>query len=199
MKNILKLLLSAIIILHMAACATYEVYSDKDESIDFSKYKTFAWLPSASFNYGKGFSNEIIDNNIKLFASQEATNKGLTGDTTNPDLLFEYHVEIKSKVRTEQQPIYNYNNYYNRMHPYNPYWRYNNMNTPYIIGYKNVNIHYEEGTLEISAIERQSNKLVWRGWSVSTFDDDVEYEKDIHNDIVAIFKKFPIQGTAQSK
>jgi len=192
MKIINKLLVGFIIV-QFVSCATYMVFADKDESIDFTKYKTFAWFPSGTYNYGSGFSNEIIDNNIKFFASHEAIKRGLIGDTSTPDLIFEYHIEIKNKIRTEQQPIYNYNYIYNKMGNYNPYWKYNNMNAPYISGYKNVDIPYEEGTLEVSAIERQNNKLIWRGWSVSTFDDNIAYEKDIHNDIIAIFKKFPMQ------
>lgn len=89
MKNRLKLTFAITILLQLVACASSQVYADKDETIDFTKYKTFAWFPSAAFNYGQGFNNEIIDNNIKLFASQEATKIGLTGDTAAPDLLFE--------------------------------------------------------------------------------------------------------------
>lgn len=201
--NTLSKTIATLLICILAGCTSTQIFSDKDDAIDFNKYKTFAWLPAGNFNYGDGFDNQIIESNIKINASNFLELAWLKADTIAPDLLFEYHFEFKNKTIIEQQPIYKYNHNngmyyygrynYNRYNAYNPYWRHRNMNSPYIIGYKNVPITHEEGTLLISAIDRKTNKLVWRGWSVSTVTDKANYEKEIKKNVTKIFHKFPIQ------
>jgi hypothetical protein len=202
MKTLNKTI-ALLLICILKGCASTQIFSDKDDAIDFNKYKTFAWLPTGNFSYGNGFDNQIIESNIKTNASKLLELAWLKADTIAPDLLFEYHIEFKNKTIIEQQPIYNYNynngmyNYgrynYNRYYGYNPYWRHSNMNAPYIIGYKSVPVTYEEGTLLISAIDRNTNKLVWRGWSVSTVTDAATYELELKKDVTKILQKFPIQ------
>lgn len=191
--NTFKKTIALLSICILTGCATTQIFSDKDESINFNSYKTFAWYPTGNFNYGTGFDNQIIENNIKNNSSKFLELAWLKLDTAAPDLLFEYHIEFKNKTSIEQQPIYSNNYNFGNYYPYNPYWRHNNFSAPYIVGYKNVEVPYEEGTLLISAIDRKTNKLVWRGWSVSTVTDDSNYEKEIQKDVAKIFHKFPIQ------
>ena len=68
MKN--KFLIAAsIIIIALSACtSTYNVVSsDYDRSVDFTKYKTFAWLPDKADTAFSPYNNEIIRNNIRNY------------------------------------------------------------------------------------------------------------------------------------
>src|ERR1041384_5249575 len=109
-------------ILLFASCATSDIYSDHDESVDFSKYRSFAWYPSPHvMNDSTGFNNELIENNIKNQSTAILGTKGYRLDIDKPDLIFEYHIMVQKKLRDEQQPVYShpYNYYY--YDPYNPY------------------------------------------------------------------------------
>ena len=91
-----------------------------------------------------------------------------------------------------QTPVYSHPYNYGYYNPYRPF-----MN-PYIypsvfVGYQTQNIPYKEGTLTLSAVEKSSNKLVWRGWSIGTLTNGQTYESDLQSDIHAIFKEFPIR------
>jgi hypothetical protein len=183
----------------LLGCAAAEIFSDQDDSVNFKSYKTFAWLPTGNFSYGDGFDNQIIESNIKNNASEFLKLAGLSLDTSAPDILFEYHIELKNKTKVEQQPVYSSVYNYGGFNRYNPYWRYNNLAAPYVVGYKNVTVPYEEGTLLISAIDRVSNRLIWRGWSVSTVDDNTSYEQEIKKDISRILLKFPLQAETKKK
>ena len=218
--NTLKAICVTLILFVISACSTSEIYSDQDESANLAHYKTFAWYPTPIEDFkNDNFNNQIIENNIKRNATNFLIEKGYVKETDSPDVIFEYHIMVEKKTRQEQQPIYNnsnttLNNPYAYSNPgiyrnpnnyrnygnYDPYWRGNTYNpynaynnAPYIIGYKTVNIDYQEGTLTISAIDRITNRLVWRGWSIGTIVDPVDYGLQIQKDLPKIFKSFPDQ------
>ena len=197
----------ALIILNLFSCASSEIFTDSDTSVNLSRYQSFAWYPVSNDEFANNlFNNQIIENNIKTEASDLLQQKGYVANIDSPDIIFEYHIVIEKKIRQDQQPIYNNNPYnYRNMGNYNPNWRHANMNNinnfnnaPYIVGYKTVDIPYEEGTFTINGIDRRTNRLVWRGWAVGTVVDPMQYEDDIKRDIQHIFKNFPFQEKFQT-
>jgi hypothetical protein len=188
----------AALTLIIAACSTATTFSDRDRSANFSTYKTFAWLPNPvdSFN-NELFSNEIIETNIKNYVNKEMQDRGYTIDIDSPDLILEYNVDLERKNRVETAPMYQY--------PYNYNWSYN-PNYDRYFGYRfgskptpapyesytTSEIPYNEGTLNISVIDRKTNKLVWRGWSTGTIIDATSYRTNIERDIHAMFLEYPV-------
>ncbi|HUC83086.1 MAG TPA: hypothetical protein VMR70_19410 [Flavisolibacter sp.] len=62
MKNIFS---AMAVVLLLNSCSTYtKIYSDYDRTMDFTKYKTFAWLPDKADTASSPDNNEIIGNNI---------------------------------------------------------------------------------------------------------------------------------------
>jgi hypothetical protein len=195
-----------LVILNLFSCASSEIFTDSDTSVNISRYQSFAWYPVSNEELANNaFNNQIIENNIKTEASSLIQQKGYVANIDSPDIIFEYHIMVEKKIRQEQQPIYNNNPYnYRNMGNYNPNWRGPNLNNinnfnnaPYIIGYKTLDIPYEEGTFTINGIDRRTNRLVWRGWAVGTIVDPMQYEDDIKRDIQRIFKNFPLQEKSQ--
>lgn len=192
-------LFSALTILYITACATSQIYTDKDDSVNLSAYRSFAWYPTPNEELqNSAFNNQIIEGNVKTAATKALTLKGYRPDIDTPDLVFEYHIMVEKKVQQEQQPVYSSPYNYRYYGSYDPYWRgpvYNGVytNAPYIVGYKTVDIPYEEGTFTINAIDRKTNRLVWRGWAIGTLTDPEQYEDDLKKSIERIFKKFPSQ------
>lgn len=180
-----------------AACSNNVVYSDYDHSIDFRAYKTFAWLPNPVDAYSNGmYNNQIVEHNVKNYGTEEMNMRGYQVDTTGPDLLLEYSLNIQRKERTEETPLYAYPyNYSWYNYPYyDPYHRYmyGRAPAPYIYGYKTEKIKYSEGTLTISVIDRKQNRLIWRGWNVEPISDPDLFKTNLRADIRDIFKRFPV-------
>jgi hypothetical protein len=181
-------------------CTTANIYSNYDKTVNFQNYKTFAWSP-----YHQNHSNSLIDNdivakNIRETASKELESRGLQANIDEPDLLIDYDIFLKDRVRTEQYPIYNYRYNYRRAYPYRPWGRYYNpRNTGYSTSYERRQVPYKEGTLIIELIDRKTNTMIWHGWAVETVDDPNTYQEDINKDIQAIFKRFPLQPLSSTQ
>jgi hypothetical protein len=51
----------------LRGCGVYtKITSDYDRSVDFTKYKTFAWLPNKDTAQGE-YNNQIIRNNTRNY------------------------------------------------------------------------------------------------------------------------------------
>jgi hypothetical protein len=201
-------LISACIL--FTGCATFDIYSDYDHAVDFRSYKTYAWLPNPDKPYkNKRFNNQIMEGNVKNYAGKEMEMLGYRIELDSPDLLLEYNFMIEKKTSTVETPIYS-NQVPIYPYPYAPYpynyrlhtdpfydryhrYSYGYAPPPYIIGYKTDQIPYKEGTLTISVIDRKDNKLIWRGWSVSTVTNPESYSKDLPKILHDIFAKYPLK------
>jgi hypothetical protein len=199
-----KLLTPALIILFCWGCASVNTYSDIDRSIDFSGYRTFAWLPTPMDTFKNGmYDNQIIENNVKNHVNKEMFSRGYRTDVDSPDLILEYNILVEKALRTVENPIYSYP--YNYNWGYSPYYdswyryRYGFAGPPYVIGYNTTQIPYTQGTLTLSVIDRKKNRLIWRGWSVGTMSDPGNYHQVLEKDVKNIFKKYPVQVKDQKK
>lgn len=190
--------LCVLLLIILASCSRPHVYSDYDHSVDFTEYKTYAWLPNPLDSYSNNmFNNQIVENNIKNYASRELDKRGYAVSTNQPDLLIEYNLAIEKKERTVHTPLYDYPYNYNwNSYPYyDPYRRYmyGFGPPPYISGYESETIPYTEGTLTISVIDRKTNTLIWRGWNIEKVSDPETFGATLQKDISFIFKRFPVE------
>lgn len=200
MNSIFKL--SLFILLITSGCSSVQVFSDYDRSINFNKYKSFAWLQRSDSVKNYWYDNQIIEHNVINLSNNELQARGYKADLQNPDLLIEYHISTKKAHYTVSNPIYSnttyqynptYNNNYNNNGAgYNINRPYGYNNTPYIVGYNQRQVEYTEGTLLIDIIERSSNQLIWRGWSVGTVTDESDLESQLKTDIHKIFQSYPV-------
>jgi hypothetical protein len=210
MKSVFNTLFFSSVILIVAlgfqSCAPTSVYSDYSRSTDFKTYSSFAWLPkNHDPKQDSQFDNQIVETNIKNLASGELKKRGFKIDVTAPDILVDFHVAVANKVDHVSTPVYsypyNYNNYNanqgaytNNMYSYNNSYYNNNsyLNTNPMVSYRTQDIPYEEGTLTILLIDRKSNQLIWKGWSVGTVNDEQSFEYELPDDIRRLFKQFPV-------
>ncbi|MBC7486955.1 MAG: DUF4136 domain-containing protein [Cytophagaceae bacterium] len=201
-----------LIILLLSSCASTAVFSDYNRSLDFKSYKTFAWLPKTHDPKNDGpFDNQIVETNIKNLGSGELKSRGYKVDVDEPDLLIDFYVDVANKVDHVSTPVYgyayNYNSnfarpYNNNLYSYrNSYYNNNSYinSVPVVVGYNNQDIPYEEGTLTILIIDRKTNTLVWKGWSVGTVTDESSFEYELPSDMRRLFKEFPVMVIAPPK
>lgn len=208
-QNISKLSLIALIAL--SGCGTLnKTYSNYDRSVDFSTYKTYAWLNSQKSQAPTPYYNDVVENNAKTFVDYHFKDRGYTVDTLNPDVLLE--LVLKSEKKTEEVQTknpYNYSNYTYYNYPYNPrynnnlyyndgyYNRYGNYNYSqhysYNQGYSTKIRKYTQSAITINVIDRASNKMVWTGTAENDIYDSAYLKAEIHPAVISILKQYPVK------
>ena len=91
-----------VVMLTLAACAsTPKTFSNQDQSVDFSEYRTFGYYPTLSTDNERYES--LVSNFLKVAVAQELTIRGL-GYAENPDLLVNFYIHTEEKIRTRSVP-----------------------------------------------------------------------------------------------
>jgi len=188
----------------LSGCGMFNnTYSNFDKSIDFTKYKTYAWLNSQKPNAPTLYHNDVIENNAKSYVDNHFKNRGYAVDSVKPDVLLE--LVLKSEKKTEEVQLsnpYNYSNYI--YYPYNRYYndnlcygnqyynRYNNYNYSrhysYNPGYRTTTRKHTQSTITINVIDRASNKLVWTGSAENYIYNPTYLKEEIHPAVVNFLK-----------
>ena len=165
------------LILSLQGCSPITVQSDYDHTLDFSKYKTFAWTPADSHSHTRRHHKRgqmdkeyqaLMDKRLKENFEEVLGPKGFTKTSPeNADLLFMYHFRIKSKIE---------------------HWR-----APRGGGGRGIRVPVTENNIVLEMIERETNDLVWRGWAEGELLDTSNEDKDIRKSVEAILEDFPPQ------
>lgn len=177
----------------LASCAP-AAHIEKDDTTDFSQYKTFAWLEKdkdgKKVNHNS--KNDLTEQKVRQAVSKELEKSAGWKETKkNPDVLLSYDVLVERSVKQQSDPVYS--RPFMRTF-YNPYARrYFNVYYPsQFMGYDNYDVPSREGTVTISMIDANTEKTVWQGWVTDEVDNRHMTAKEIQNSVKAIFKKFDI-------
>lgn len=184
----------AVLSLLFCGCTAYQYYAIESPGAAFPKYRTFAWLPPADTTT---HYSDIADERIKDEVTAQLEKRNLKLETSQPDLLIRYTIQVMDKVRYYNHPVYVYGPraiFYgvNR----NRYGRYFYFHYPgdFIVymGDEIERVPYREGTLIIDLIERKSKKVIWRGYGVGDVDNPETAVNDIPRVVEGIMNKLPI-------
>lgn len=193
MKNLSLLLF----FIFASGCMQMSIYSDRDKTINFKKYKTFAWLPHVHTYLKKGntIDNDSVENKLINYVNNELMNRGMRLDTTHPDVVMDFDIMTEKVVRQIQSPGYFNSNYYFYGGGYGSRgWNsYNNNIWSYNLGYRTQNIVYREGTLTIDMVEHSSKKLIWKGYALGEVADIESFKNELPDGIRKMFRKYPIK------
>ncbi|MDP2421358.1 DUF4136 domain-containing protein [Sediminibacterium sp.] len=201
-----KWITAGILIVMLVGCSTTynAVSSDYDRSVDFTQYKTFAWLPDKADTGNTRYNNEIIRNNIRNYFGQCMSDRGYNSDLENPDLLMQVVITNakKERVITSYPSSYYYSPYYYGSHYYSPYrfgYYYNNYPS-YGYGYSRFpgysttqKQEYVNGSITLNLIDRKANKLVWSGTAEGDIYDPSHISHDLHPAIHSILNEYPVK------
>lgn len=195
MKKLLPILFLPLLLLS-TSCLRPAVNTDKPQGdINFSKYKTYAFLPTSDSVEFSEYNRAAVERNSIAEINDELGDRGLIVDQDNPDLLILTHYLFQRRTELVQQPVYSTYSYYRpgfyNTGFYDGYY-YNNYNTvTRVVGYNTREVNYTEGTIAVDVIDRKTNKIVWRGWS----DDRVTREgmdESVKMYMDNIFDEFPL-------
>lgn len=172
--------------LTLNSCASSTITTSIDSTIDFSAYRTFAWLPDSSWRETK-YDNAILQRNVEQETVRLLKIKGYTVDTLRADFLVHHHITIENRTRLVQASNYRYapNMFMGR---YGYFYR---MYQPMMISNRFREVPYREGTLIIDIIDRKEQRLVWRGWSEQSLEGVADFENSVSSRVWDIIARFP--------
>ena len=187
MKTFISLLTVA---LTAVGCSTIDVSHRHDESEDFSKFHSYAWMQEAKAPSTIPFDEPAVNRRVKKAVDEQLHYKGF-GKTTaeEADFLIGYQVALNQKL-TANDVATNYD--------------FNNSKTdPKLIGTVQTNSSarpltyirtYEQGTLILNVSDAKTKELVW--WSsakaeVNVQDSTEVREKRINKAVKKMLNEFP--------
>lgn len=133
-------------LLAVTACSSIQVNTDYDSSVNFSQFKTYAFMKSG------------IDNSTISDLDKKRILKAVEAELTLKGYSKSDHPQLLVNIFTDSQQNVNVNNYYGGW-GYRP-WGWN----PWMYGpgYSSVSVN-TEGVLYIDILEAQNKELIWQG------------------------------------
>ena len=188
MRRKISLMASLLAGMLLASCASGpQLYSDWDDSVDFSAYRTFSFFNPMSIEgegyatfHGNAFRNAIRSEMISR-GYQEVEEGGDLGINVSARL------EERTNVSTTTDPMAYGGYYHYRRGFYDPWMSYNFNTTTHVS-------QYTEGTINIDLVDMKQKRLVWEGVGVGKVRPDrsnAERRTAINNGVAALFDDYP--------
>lgn len=165
----------AALFLIVTSCASVRVNSDYDKKVDFSNYKTYAFLKAG---IDKMEVSDLDKKRIMHSVEDVMAIKGFTKSDT-PDLLINLFTNEREQVDVNQ---FNAGWGYSWGYGWNPYfWG----------GHTAIN-RYTEGTLFIDLIDAKKKELIWQGEGEGALTKDT-HKKDamVKEFVTKILEQYP--------
>jgi Domain of unknown function (DUF4136) len=178
----LRFLLLALLSLLSTLSATAKIATDFDPNLDFSKFKSFAFIGGVEQLVRMQLNPDLLNDRIHRAVSRELTAKGLHEVTSeeNPDLVVRYWANSQKNFDVAASTNWGV---------YGPYYGYH-----WGFAYYSMDTYTtHEGTLGIELIAANSRDLAWRMFaSVKiTETDPQKIWKIADSNIKNGFKRFP--------
>ena len=193
MKKNLKWMGAVVVLVTILTSCASTAHIEKDDTTDFSHYKTFAWIDKDA----EGMNDRKQHNDLVEQKMREAVNKELVKTAgwrevkNRPDVLLSYDVLVEKTAKQQNDPVYS--RPYSRTF-YNSFTRrYSTIYYPsQFLGYDQTERMAREGTVTITMVDTRSDKMVWQGWTTDEVNSRNLTSKEIQNSVKAIFKKFDV-------
>ena len=189
---ILGIALSLLIIFLLTSCGR-QAFVQKDDTVDFSKIKTYAWVTGTQKDSIKNKTtkpnvNDLVDRKIRASIDKNLQQNGWREVSTHPDVVLVYDVDIQKENRNVNDPVYSmpttrwfYSPYSRRYVPvYYP---------SEFLGYDNRTEIVKEGTITLTVMDASKEKTIWQGWTSSEVNGKRMTDREIDENIKAIVKK----------
>ena len=173
----------------LTGCASV-AYIEKDDTVNFSNYKTYAWIDTKEKAESKT-TNTLTEQNIRKAVDAELAKQGWKKSASRPDVLLSYDVLVEKTVKQTQDPVYTQpftRSFYN---PYTRRWGYIYYPSR-MAGYYNNAYEVQQGTVTISMIDAATEKTVWQGWTTDEVNSRNLSSKEIQASVKSIFRKFDV-------
>jgi hypothetical protein len=162
------------------------VKADYDTKVDFTKFKTYAWLAPGDSVLNRYRHDKLYAGAINLAANQSLAAIGLKQDTENPDAIFMYYTGVEEITKYSQSPTLSVGvgvagpGYYVA-------------GSAPVAGGKITATTQEDGSMKFVMYDTKTQKMVWSGMAEKTFKMSDDLEKMVMDYTAKIFKKYPIK------
>jgi hypothetical protein len=180
----------------LSSCSyAIKVSTFKEEGINLSNYKTYAWAAPGDTTLNTLRDDKIFAAVIVNAADVELKKKGMKVDNQNPDVVFIFDSKI------EEQVVYRESTSPNPWLGYSGYgYGYGYMGPGYYMGTNNLTTFHTEthstlidqGMLGYTMYDRKTGKLLWRGVATQKISKNPDIEKSIKKATKNIFAKLRI-------
>jgi len=196
----MRLILSAILMaLFYVACSpgTKMFATETEAGTDFSKYKTYALLPTDDTSYAKMVNKQLFEQYLAQAGIYQIEKKRLVKDSLHPDCYFKYTMVMNRKYETSQQSqlVYKPEVYTPAFDNNARIYYFSSDNRPVIYKGKMEVSTFREGALIIDMIDAATKNVVWRTSYTYKHDEAALPTLKTAVDIIvpALFKKFPVK------
>lgn len=181
MRLSLRLAVTALAVVLMAACASVDITHDWDVTADFSRYRTYDWMPSQpapqTADAAAALShNTLLDRRIRAAVDAALAARGLHADAAGPDVRVLYHTGIEEKMDiTDWGYVYS-----------GEYWGWAG---------RDIDVqNFTDGTLVVDLVDAETKQLVWRGVATGEVHPDrspAERDRAMQELVAKMFEKYP--------
>lgn len=163
----------------------------KDETVNFSHYKTYAWSESGDSKAAPKNGTSFTEKQVKNVVDKELEKQGWVVTKRNPDVLLNYDVLVEKTTTRQSSPVYSRS--FTRTF-YNPYARrfFSVYYPSQLVGYDDRRVPVKEGTVTITMTDTDTDKAVWQGWTTNEVNSKNLSDKEIESSVKAIFRKFDV-------
>ena len=186
---LLGVLLSVFLVFLFCGCGT-SAYVQKDNTVDFSKLKTYAWVGGTQKDSlgRKPDKNDLVNRKIKQSITKNMKQNGWREVSVNPDVWLVYDMDIQREKRRVNDPVYSYPT---------TRWFYNPYSRRFVpvyypsrfLGYREGTESVRERTLTLTILDADNNKTIWQGWVSSDINGRHMSDREIDESVKAIVKK----------
>jgi hypothetical protein len=181
MDRLLAILSMCSLFLACSSGITYRHDWDRDE--DFSRFKTFDWLPApATVSMDAKTARErsdLLEKRIKRAVGSQLQARGYSQDTTNPSFRIVYHTGSEEKLSVTD-------------------WGYRYGPGPWGYYGRDIDVRqYMEGTLIVDFIDAKTSDLFWRGEASKTINTNATQEdidRTINEAVAGLLRNWPPEG-----
>ncbi len=190
MKNLKILVLTGIAMMFLASCSTISVTTDYDNTVDFTKYKTFEYYGWA--DESDKMLNDLDKRRIEQAFGDEFAKRGLQYVESGGDLVVTLFIVVKEK--TEQRATTTgssgmYGGYYGGYYGYGPGWGWG----PSYSSTTVTQHDYKVGTLVVDVFDKAEERLIWESIGKGTVDDSPQTrEIETPKSVAKIMKDYPV-------
>jgi len=175
----------------LSGCGS-SAYIQKDNSYNFSKIRTYAWVNGTQKIKGvtetRTRTNDLVDRKIRGAIDQNLQSNGWALDNRNPDVLLVYDVDVQRENRNVSNPVYSqpttrwfFNPYQRRYVPvYYP---------SELMGYDRSTETVREGTLTLTMMDANTDRTIWQGSTTSEINGRTLSDREINSNVKAILRK----------
>ena len=183
-----KAILFLFIITILTNCSGLKVVSDKDDTEDFTQFKTFeywGWAENSDQVLNR-FDKERIESSF----AEEAKKRGMTKVESGGDVIASLFVVGQAKTEQTAHTTTMGMGGRGGRGMRSPGWGWGTAHSTTVI---NEN-QYVEGTIMIELFDQAEKKLIWQALGTKRISDDPQKrERGIPKMVAAIMKKYPVK------